>query len=68
MEGEAVDFPEVTLTGRMRRLSAILWLKRCWFPQGEHLRPGGVFDCFPQGPGRMRLVSTPPWSFEASYV
>ena len=38
----------------------MLWLKRCWLLQEEHLRPG--VDRFPQGPGRMRRVSTPPWS------
>ena len=51
-----------TLTGRMRRLSAMLRLKRCWFPQREHLQTGWRVDRFQQGPGRMRLVSTPPWS------
>ena len=41
VEVEAVDFPEVdALTGRMRRLFAMLWLKKCWFPLWEHLRPG----------------------------
>ena len=40
----------------------MLWLKRCWFPQWKHFRPGGVFDRFRQSSGRMRLVSTPLWS------
>ena len=39
-----------TLTGRMRRLSAMLWLKRCWFPQWEQLERGGVVACGVQGP------------------
>ena len=62
VEGEAVDFPEVDADRKDEGFSAMLWLKRCWLPQGEHPPTGWRVDRFPQGPGRMRFVSTPPWS------
>ena len=37
-------------------------------PQGEHLIHGGVSDRFRQSSGRLRLVCSPLWRFEASYV
>ena len=42
-EAEAAAVERVSVdSGRMRRFSVMLWLKRCWLLQGEHLRPGGV--------------------------
>ena len=41
VEGEAVGFPEVDADGK-DEATLRDWLKRCWFPQGEHLRLGGV--------------------------
>ena len=42
MERVSVDFPEVVADRKDERFSLMLWLKRCWLLQGEHLRPGGV--------------------------
>ena len=65
VERVSVDFPGVGAdrpTGRMRRLSAMLWLKRCWLLQVEHLRPGGVLIASRRARAGCALVSTPPWS------
>ena len=62
VEGEAVDFPEVDADrkdeGTLRDgvTEEVLVLAR-GAPQ-----TGWRVDRFPQGPGRMRLVSTQPWS------
>ena len=45
----------------------MLWLKRCWLPQGEHLRPGGVL-MLPAGPGQDAPCELSAVEFEASYV
>ena len=34
----------------------MLWLKRCWFPQWEHLRPGGVLIASRGARPELRLI------------
>ena len=54
-------------TGRTRRLSAMLWLKRSWLPQGEQFRPVGVLIAS-AGPGQDAPCECSGVEFEASYV
>ena len=42
VESEAVDFPEVNVDRKDEVTLSDVVTKRCWFPQREHLRPGGV--------------------------
>ena len=60
VEGEAIYLPEV-YDDRKDEATLCDNMKRCWFLRREPLT-GWRVDRFPQGPGRMRLVSTPLWS------
>ena len=68
MEGEVVDFPEVDADRKHEATLRDAVAEDLLVLAGEAPPTGWRVDRFPQSPGRMRLVSTPPWSFEASYV
>ena len=62
VEGEAVDFPEVDADRKDEATLRDDVAEDVLAPAGSVLPTGWRVDRFPQGPGRMRLVSTPPWS------
>ena len=62
VEGEAVDFPEVDADGKDEATLRDVVTEEVLVPAGRAPQTGWRVDRFPQGPGRMRLVSTPLWS------
>ena len=62
VEGEAVDFPEVDADGKDEATLRDVVTEEVLVPTVGALQTGWRVDRFPQGPGRMRLVSTPLWS------
>ena len=62
VEGEAVDFPEVDADGKDEATLRDFVAEEVLVPARGALPTGWRVDRIPQGPGRMRLVSTPPWS------
>ena len=62
VEGEAVDFPEVDADGKDEATLRDVVTEEVLVPAGGAPQTGWHVDRFPQGPGRMRLVSTPQWS------
>ena len=66
--GEAVDFREVHADGKDEATLRDFVAEEVLVPAKGAPQTGWRVDRFPQGPGRMRLVSTPPWSLKASYV
>ena len=61
-EGEAVDFPEVNADRKDEATLRDGVAEEVLVPARGTPQTGWRVDHFPQGPGRMRLVSTPPWS------
>ena len=61
-EGEAVDFPEVNVDRKDEATLCDVMTEEVLVPVKGAPQTGWRVDRFPQGPGRMRLVSTPPWS------
>ena len=62
VEGEAVDFPEVDADGKDEATLRDFVAEGVLAPARGAPSTGWRVDRFPQGPGRMRLVSAPPWS------
>ena len=62
VEGETVDFPEVDADGKDEATLRDVVTEEVLVPAEGAPQTGWHVDRFPQGPGRMRLVSTPPWS------
>ena len=62
VEGEAVDILEVDADMMDEATLRGAVAEEVLAPAGRAPRTGWRVDRFPQGPGRMRLVSTPPWS------
>ena len=62
VEGEAVDFPEVDAYRKDEATLRDVVAEEVLAPAGRAPLTGWRVDRFPQGLGRMRLVSTPPWS------
>ena len=62
VEGEAVDFPEVYGDRKDEATLCDVMTEEVLVPAKGALLAGWRVDRFPQGPGRMRLVSAPPWS------
>ena len=63
VEAEAVDFPEVDADRKDEATLRDFVAEEVLVPARERALPTGWrVDRFPQDPGRMRLVSTPPWS------
>ena len=62
VEGEAVDFPEVDADRKDEATLRDAVAEEVLAPAGRAPPTGWRVDRFPQGSGRMRLVSTPPWS------
>ena len=62
VESEAVDLPEVDADGKDEATLHDVVTEEMLVPTVGAPRTGWRVDRFPQGPGRMRLVSTPPWS------
>ena len=62
VEGEAVDFPEVDADGKDEATLRDVVTEEVLVPTEGAPQTGWRVDRFPQGPGRMRLVSTPLWS------
>ena len=62
VEGEAVDFPEVDVDRKHEATLLDVLTEEMLVPIVGALLTGWRADRFPQGPGRMRLVSTPLWS------
>ena len=62
VEGEAVDFPEVDVDRKDEVTLRDVVTEEVLAPAGGAPQTGWRVDGFPQGPGRMRFVSTPPWS------
>ena len=62
VEGEAVVFPEVDADGKDEATLRDVVAEEVLVPARGAPSTGWRVDRFPQGPGRMRLVSTPPWS------
>ena len=62
VEGEAVDFPEVGFDRKDEATLRDVVTEEVLVPAVGALQTGWHVDRFPQGPGRMRFVSTPPWS------
>ena len=60
VEGEAVDFPEVDADRKDEATLRDAVAEEVLAPAGGAPPTGWRVDRFPQGPGRMRLVSTPP--------
>ena len=62
VEGEAVDFPEVDADVKDEATLRDVVTEEVLVPTVGAPQTGWRIDRFPQGPGRMRLVSTPLWS------
>ena len=62
VEGEAVNFPEVDADRRDEAVLRDAVAEEVLAKAGGAPPTGWRVDRFAQGPGRMRLVSTPPWS------
>ena len=62
MERVSVDFPEVDADRKDEATLRDAVAKEVLAPAGGAPPTGWRVDRFPQGPGRMRLVSAPPWS------
>ena len=62
VEGEVVDFPEVDADRKDEATLRDVVTEEVLVPAREAPQTGWRVDRFPQGPGRMRLVSSPPWS------
>ena len=62
VEGEAVDLPEVYDDRKDEATLCDVMTEEVLVPAKAALPTGWRVDRFPQGPGRMRLVSTPLWS------
>ena len=62
VEDEAVDFPEVDADGKDEATLRDAVAEEVLAPAGGAPPTGWRVDRFPQGSGRMRLVSTPTWS------
>ena len=62
VECEAVDFPEVDADGKDEATLRDFVAEEVLVPARGAPPTGWRVDRFPQGPGRMRLVSTPPCS------
>ena len=62
VEGEVVDFPEVDADRRDEATLRDAVAEEVLAPAGRAPQTRWRVDRFPQGPGRMRRVSTPPWS------
>ena len=62
VEGEAVDFPEVDADGKDEVTLCDVVTEEVLVPAKGAPLTGWRVDRCPQGLGRMRLVSTPPWS------
>ena len=61
-EGEAADFAEVDADRKDEAVLRDAVAEEVLAPAGRAPPTGWRVDRFPRGPGRMRLVSTPPWS------
>ena len=62
VEGEVVDFPEVDADRKDEATLRDVMTEEMLVPTVGAPLTGWRVDRFPQGPGRMRLVSTPLWS------
>ena len=62
VERVSVDFPEVDADRKDEAVLRDAVAEEVLAPAGGAPPTGWRVDRFPQGPGRMRLVSTPPWS------
>ena len=62
VEGEAVDFPKVDVDRKDEATLCDVVTEEVLVPAVGAPQTGWRVDRFPQGPGRMRLVSTPLWS------
>ena len=62
VEGEAVDLPEVYSDRKDEATLRDVVIEEVLVPAKGAAQTGWHVDRFPQGPGRMRLVSTPLWS------
>ena len=62
VEGEAVNLPEVDDDRKDEATLRDVVTEEMLVPTVGASQTGSRVDRFPQGPGRMRLVSTPPWS------
>ena len=62
VEGEAVDLPEVYDDRKDEATLCDVMTEQVLVPAKGAPPTGWHVDRFPQGPGRMRLVSTPLWS------
>ena len=62
MESEAVDFPEVNVDRKDEVTLCDVVTEVVLVPAKGAPLTGWRVDRFPQGPGRMRLVSAPLWS------
>ena len=62
VEGEVVDFPEVNGDRKDEATLRDVVAEEVLVPARGAPPTGWRVDRFPQGPGRMRLVITPPWS------
>ena len=62
VEGEAVDLPEVDDDRKDEATLLDVVTEEMSVPTVGASQTGSRVDRSPQGPGRMRLVSTPPWS------
>ena len=65
VEGEVVDFPEVDADRKDEATLHDVVTKEMLVPTVGAPQTGWRVDRFPQGPGRMRLVSTPLWSLSS---
>ena len=63
VEGEAIDFPEMDVDGKDEVTLRDVEIEGMLVPSMGAPLTGCRVDRFPQGPGRMRLVSTPLWSW-----
>ena len=62
VEGEALDFPEVDADRKDEAALRDAVAEKVLVRAVGAPPTGWRVDRFPQGPGRMRLASTPPWS------
>ena len=62
VEGKVVDFPEVNGDRKDEATLRDAVAEEVLVPSRRAPPTGRRVDGFPQGPGRMRLVSTPLWS------
>ena len=62
VEGQVVDFPEVDADRKDEATLRDVVAEEVLVPARGAPSSGWRVDRFPQGPGRMRLVSTPLWS------